>query len=1103
MRFLKAFVHAVVFLFLVEGLHADIASLGSFGELLLGFRATGGKGGGYDAVFDLGSANALSSLSGSGVSYDFSGISSGLSITYGTNWWTRTDLNYGVIGADQSTFDFWLGRQSTVALGAPNNPSSLNSGILNSITSRVNEVQNVATTTASPPGSLFTNNSQILSVFPNTISGSLTFGQSPTPAWSYFSQNTDFSVTNTSVSIAHYSINQDISDGDAFAGNPAVDVGSLTLSNGIITLKPFTAGGGGGAGGSYSGPWNWTNGSGNWGVANNWASNQVASNTYGAGISGAVGGTITNNLVTNLSSLTFSNGAGTYTLTGSNIAIAVGITNNSAVTQTIDLSISGTGSVAQSGSGTMVLSRSNSYQGGTTLSSGAVVIGHNNSLGSGSVTVSGAASLIAGTANLSTTNAMAFNAATTIDTAANRWTNFGALSGSGSLTKIGSGTLTVAGSGSTFGGNTSVNAGALQVATGSSLGSGTVTVASGTTLSGSGTVGGVSLQSGGVLTGGVDGAVGKLILLGGMKFSAGGILNWKLANASGSSAGVDFDSFDVRGTLDLTGLSTGSTLQFNILNALGGTTGFLNNQDTQWLVASASSITGFSTNDFTISANSFSNSLAGGAFGFITNATGLYLKFTALGVDPWIGNLAAGSQSISGQTITSASNAVIGANSSRNGSVAVTNGGVWNVQGNLLVGGATNGSGTLTIGSGGRLTANNITISDQKGSTGLVIITNGASHNAISLGSGTLSFGVGNGSLQFAQSNAASLSNAISGKGMINSTGTGTTTLSGNQSGFTGTNYISSGAVVLGNGVTNGGVVNIAGKNASFNLNTNAVLSSTGTHAVAGTLLDNSGVAFKDSIKGSVALSPTGILQKTYAANQSVAGFGAGIGAGKSFSILAGTAASNGTNTPTLQAKIINGQLDFHGTTTNAIVMSMKDPSYSSIKNQIQWFDPVSKTWKNTTAGNSGNVTNAAISGMNGKSFAGSFDRFLLAVNVPVNLGLTDANSNGSLLDDLNGLSGSLINSTLAKIMGAFGYDNATKTSWAVINHNSIFGDGSATFTSADLLNEPVVADLSVFSPAPVDVQAVPEPETWALMVLGAGALILWGRRRKAERLKG
>lgn len=308
---------------------------------------------------------------------------------------------------------------------------------------------------------------------------------------------------------------------------------------------------------------------------------------------------------------------------------------------------------------------------------------------------------------------------------------------------------------------------------------------------------------------------------------------------------------------------------------------------------------------------------------------------------------------------------------------------------------------------------------------------------------------------------------------------------------------------MLGNGVTNGGVVNIAGKNASFNLNTNAVLSSTGTHAVAGTLLDNSGVAFKDSIKGSVALSPTGILQKTYAANQSVAGFGAGIGAGKSFSILAGTAASNGTNTPTLQAKIINGQLDFHGTTTNAIVMSMKDPSYSSIKNQIQWFDPVSKTWKNTTAGNSGNVTNAAISGMNGKSFAGSFDRFLLAVNVPVNLGLTDANSNGSLLDDLNGLSGSLINSTLAKIMGAFGYDNATKTSWAVINHNSIFGDGSATFTSADLLNEPVVADLSVFSPAPVDVQAVPEPETWALMVLGAGALILWGRRRKAERLKG
>jgi T5SS/PEP-CTERM-associated repeat protein len=589
-----------------------------------------------------------------------------------------------------------------------------------------------------------------------------------------------------------------------------------------------------------------------------------------------------------------------------------------------------------------------------------------------------------------------------------------------------------------------------------------------------------------------------------MTFSAGGILNWKLANAEGSP-GTGYDSFDVRGTLDLTGLTTGSTLQFNILNALGGTTGFKNYQSSEYLVAKANLITGFSNDKFTIGTNGFSNALGEGAFGFITKADGLYLEFKVLGVDPWTGNIAAGSNVISGQTITSTNNAVIGANSSRNGSVAVTDNGVWKVQGNLQVGGSTNGSGTLTIGSGGRIEANGLTISDQKGSKGLVLITNGASQNALSLGAGTVSFGAGNGTLQFAHTNAVTISNAIAGKGIISSTGSGTSTLSGNQTGFTGTNSLFSGKMVLTSGVTNGGIVNIAGRgtNVVFAMNTNSVLSSTGTHAVAGLLLDNSGIAFMESIKGSVALSPTGVLQKTYTNGQSVAGFGAGIGAGKSFSILAGTAAPNGPNTPTLQAKIVNGQLNFHGTSNNAIVMSMKDPSFSTIRNQTQWVDPVSNTWKNTTAGNSGNVSNAAISGMNNKSFAGSFNTFLLSVNVPVNLGLTDSNLNGSLLDDLNGLRGSLIDSTLAKIMGAFGYDNSTKTSWAVINHNSIFGNGSGTFSNADLLNDPVVADLSVFSAASesVTTQAVPEPSTWTFMILGGLTLLFVVRAKSRERI--
>jgi fibronectin-binding autotransporter adhesin len=1092
MRFSKIIFAFLLVSSLSEVLHADLAANG---ELLLGFRALGGKGASYDSVFDLGSA---ASLSPTGISYDFSGINSGLSITYGNNWWTRTDLYYGVIGTDQNNLDFWLGRPASSPLGTALNPSSLGGGDLGSIVSGVGNVQLVATTTASPPGSLFTNSGQVLSVFPNNISGSLTLNQQ-LPAWSYFPSVTDYSVTNRSTTIAKYSMDQ-----NTLAGNPAVDVGSLLMSNGVLTLKSFSSGGGGP--GAYAGPWNWTNGSGNWSVTNNWTSNQVASNGYAVGITGTTGGTITNNAVSNLASMTFSNGAGSYSLTGGNLSISGGITNNSTSIQRIDLSIVGAGGVTQSGSGTTVLTRSNSYVGGTTLSRGAVVIGDNNALGGGAVTVSGASSLIVGTANLSTTNSMAFNASTTVDSGVNRWTNSGRLSGSGTLTKIGSGSLTIAGNGSTYSGNTALTAGALQVAAGASLGSGTVTVASGAKLSGSGSLGGILVQSRGTLSGGVDGGVGKLTLSSGLTFSAGSILNWKLSDANGN-AGTGFDSFAIGGALNLSGLGTGSTLQFNILNGMNGTMNFQKTDNSQWLVASARSISGFSTNDFTISTDGFANDLGGGSFSFVTNnysnnLLGLYLKFNANGVDPWTGNLTTGSNVISGQIITSTNSAVIGANSSRNGSVAVTNNGTWNVRGTVLVGGSTNGSGTLSIGSGGNLTAQGLRISDLAGSKGLVVISNGASQNAISLGSGTVSFGAGNGTLQFAQSNSVTLSNSIVGKGTISSTGTGVTTLSGNQSGFTGTNYLSSGVIVLAAGVTNAGTVNVAGKNASFNLNNNAVLSSTGTHAVAGLLLDNSGLSFTNAIRGQVVLASTGVLQKTYAANQSVAGFGAGIGAGKTFSILAGTAAANGANASTLQAKLVNGSLDFKGTFGNAAVMSITDPSFSSIKNTIQWYNTNSGTWQNTTAGNIArtNKTNA-ISGMNGKSFAGSFSSFLLTANVPVGLGLIDANHNGSLLDDLNALSGTLINSTLAKIMGAYGYDASSHTSWAVINHNSIFdsGDGSVTtdLASAALADDAVTADLSVFNTTPVGVQVVPEPGTWALMVMGVGALLLVAGRKK------
>jgi hypothetical protein len=301
--------------------------------------------------------------------------------------------------------------------------------------------------------------------------------------------------------------------------------------------------------------------------------------------------------------------------------------------------------------------------------------------------------------------------------------------------------------------------------------------------------------------------------------------------------------------------------------------------------------------------------------------------------------------------------------------------------------------------------------------------------------------------------------------------------------------------MVLGTGAQLGGSVNVANRNATLQLTNGSSLTSTNAvHAVAGKLVDHSGLAFTNAIRGTVALSGTGALEKSYASNSSVAGFGAGIGAGKRFSLLAGSV----TNAATLEAKITRGALDFKGTYSNNIVMAITDPSFSTVRNTIQWYDPATRTWKNTVIGNiSGSNKSASIRGMNGRSFAGSFSTFLLQAK---SVGILTAAED--TLAEINAMTATQINTTLAKIMGAFGYDNRTKTSWAVINHNSLYSGedlgSSEIFDEAALnhtLTEPGLAPLDLGASS-VTTQAVPEPGTWTLMALGGLALAIVGMRR-------
>jgi fibronectin-binding autotransporter adhesin len=136
-------------------------------------------------------------------------------------------------------------------------------------------------------------------------------------------------------------------------------------------------------------------------------------------------------------------------------------------TQGVDFSpaaITGSGSLAQMGPGTLLLNAANTYSGGTTISGGTLQLGDG------------------ATHNGSVIGNIANNAVLTFANPAAQ-TYAGAISGMGSVTKTATGTLTLSGE-NTYSGPTSVNLGMLSFT--GSLASSSVTVASGATLTGTG-----------------------------------------------------------------------------------------------------------------------------------------------------------------------------------------------------------------------------------------------------------------------------------------------------------------------------------------------------------------------------------------------------------------------------------------------------------------------------------------------------------------------------------------------------------------------------------------------------------------------------------------
>jgi fibronectin-binding autotransporter adhesin len=236
---------------------------------------------------------------------------------------------------------------------------------------------------------------------------------------------------------------------------------------------------------------------------------------------------------------------------GTSGGIASNVTDNGALvfnrsdSVTFAKVVSGTGSVTQAGTGTIVLTGANTYSGGTVISAGTLQIGNGGVAGT------------IGTGAIADNGVLSFNHSDSVTVA-------GAISGTGSLIQNGGGNLILAGV-STFSGPALINAGTLSV-NGSMASS--VTVNSGGKLGGTGTVGATTVASGGSIAPG--NSIGTLHV------------NGNLTLAPGSTTAIEIsptaaDQIVVSGTAAL-----GGTLAFN-----QGAGGYTAGTDFKLITASA------------------------------------------------------------------------------------------------------------------------------------------------------------------------------------------------------------------------------------------------------------------------------------------------------------------------------------------------------------------------------------------------------------------------------------------------------------------------------------------------------------------------------------
>jgi len=517
--------------------------------------------------------------------------------------------------------------------------------------------------------------------------------------------------------------------------------------------------------------------------------------------------------------------------TGGNVTLgANSLTVNEGGTTTYSGVISGTGGLTKAGTGTLTLSRANSYSGSTTINAGTLALGASNVLANGSSVVVNGGTLNIGTQSDTVAGVQLLSGAITGTTGTltstlaydlQSGTVSARLGGTADLNKTTAGTVTLSGA-NTYTGATNINAGTLALGAANRIADmSAVTVASGATF---------NLANFAETVGSLAGTGN--VTLGTATLTAGG--NNTSTTFSGVASGTGGLTKAGTGALTLSGANTytgTTTISAGTLTAAGGSA-----------IADTSQVTLANTAGATLNlANSetIGNLSGGGATGGNVTLGANTLTLNEAGVTTYSG-VVSGS---GGLTKTGAGTLTLGGINTYTGATGINAGTL-----------ALNATGTISA-SSGVVNTGNFSIAAAK------TIDSMTGTGTTALGANTLTIGD-------ASNTSSSYTGVINGTGGLVKAGTGILTLGGANT-YTGTttinagtlryganNAIASGAVVVNNGGTydlNNFSDTIGALTVNSGTTGGTVTTGTGTLTLGGNVTSSGGAA-NATISGNLAL---------------------------------------------------------------------------------------------------------------------------------------------------------------------------------------------------------------------------------------------------------